>query len=325
MRVVIRNLNDCPYAGGRRAVCSFPHAHHPGFRSLAFTLIELLIVMTIISLLAAILFPVMATAREHARQSVCISNLNQITRSVAMYEQDYDDRCPMYFTGLTVTPGSRVPGYGGAPNPPNQYWPELIAPYVQRQSGHDLNTASAIFICPSAPYSPAAVTSHAISNDPSYGLTDNWAEWYCPDDCNNGTGQAHSLTEAISPGQTIMFTETLTDGDVDYPGIALALTPIDGANTGYWYSDCDAQKIPSFSVQRMFVDISWRHQARKVNWCDTPPSGALVNVAYADGHAASRTLAQLSDFRQWSIKQGKGDVGCHYNTGGDGSWGCWYP
>jgi len=44
----------------------------------AFTLIELLVVIAIIAILAAILFPVFATAREKARQTSCASNLKQI-------------------------------------------------------------------------------------------------------------------------------------------------------------------------------------------------------------------------------------------------------
>ena len=44
----------------------------------AFTLIELLVVIAIIAILAAILFPVFATAREKARQSNCANNEKQI-------------------------------------------------------------------------------------------------------------------------------------------------------------------------------------------------------------------------------------------------------
>jgi prepilin-type N-terminal cleavage/methylation domain-containing protein len=54
----------------------------------AFTLIELLIVLAVIGLLAALLLPVLATVRERARRTACISNLRQIGLAFRMYEQD---------------------------------------------------------------------------------------------------------------------------------------------------------------------------------------------------------------------------------------------
>ena len=60
----------------------------------AFTLIELLVVMAIISILAALLFPVFAQARAAARSIVCVSNLRQSGMAFAMYTQDYNGYFP---------------------------------------------------------------------------------------------------------------------------------------------------------------------------------------------------------------------------------------
>lgn len=54
----------------------------------AFTLVELLIVLAIIGLLAAILFPAFKSAREKAYQANCASNLQQIYQAVQLYRQD---------------------------------------------------------------------------------------------------------------------------------------------------------------------------------------------------------------------------------------------
>jgi prepilin-type N-terminal cleavage/methylation domain-containing protein len=60
----------------------------------AFTLIELLIVIAIIAVLAAILFPVFAQAREQARKTTCASNMKQIATGTLLYAQDYDELFP---------------------------------------------------------------------------------------------------------------------------------------------------------------------------------------------------------------------------------------
>ena len=59
-----------------------------------FTLVELLIVISIIVILAGMLLPVYARARERARQTVCLSNEKQLGLAFAMYATDFDERSP---------------------------------------------------------------------------------------------------------------------------------------------------------------------------------------------------------------------------------------
>ena len=93
-----------------------------------FTLIELLVAIAIIAILAAILFPVFARAREKARQSSCQSNLKQIATGILMYVQDYDERFPPMFAY-------------GAPSAQLRWWEDLTQPYVMNRQ---------LFICPSS-------------------------------------------------------------------------------------------------------------------------------------------------------------------------------
>jgi len=92
-----------------------------------FTLIELLTVIAIIAILASILFPTFARAREKARQSACMSNEKQIGLALQMYASDYD-------TAQVISDSGEL----GVAAPP--YWYELLDSYVKNRN---------ILICPS--------------------------------------------------------------------------------------------------------------------------------------------------------------------------------
>ena len=124
-------------------------------RGEAFTLIELLVVIAIICMLAAILFPVFASARAKARQVGCASNMRQIGIALLQYLQDNDNYYPQEHptspnpaagTSATVPPGD----FDGSLEASDFGSPfEKIMPYVARDSS--ANTASLsqkLFVCP---------------------------------------------------------------------------------------------------------------------------------------------------------------------------------
>lgn len=63
-------------------------------RSGAFTLIELLIVISIFAVLAALLFPVFSQAKKAAKTTTTVSNLKQLGTAFTLYQADFDDNYP---------------------------------------------------------------------------------------------------------------------------------------------------------------------------------------------------------------------------------------
>ena len=96
-----------------------------------FTLVELLVVMGIVAVLAALLFPVLTTALGKAKQTQCMSNLRQLGLALHMYVMDWDDTFPYDLKPRAPAGLGAAPAYDGTNKWDGSPIVRALYPYVQ--------------------------------------------------------------------------------------------------------------------------------------------------------------------------------------------------
>jgi len=218
----------------------------------AFTLIELLVVIAIIAILASILFPVFARARENARRTSCMSNTKQLSLAVMQYTQDHDETYPL----------ARIPLEAGQTTPDGKqwtadmvYWPQILYPY---------HKSFQVYWCPSHKFSNTPVGGgDPVPINGQYGANTLLLPLNAPSK-KISTVESPATTYALMDAGSFYINASkalATTGNVDFlPGMGEAGSSCSTINTGAAYTN-----------QRKDCQIARHFDG--------------VNVAFADGHS----------------------------------------
>jgi prepilin-type N-terminal cleavage/methylation domain-containing protein/prepilin-type processing-associated H-X9-DG protein len=220
-----------------------------GKRRYGFTLIELLVVIAIIAILASILFPVFARARENARRSSCQSNLKQMMLGVMQYTQDYDEKFPM---GYNLRSGEFY--YG---------WMQVVQPYLK---------STQIFQCPS---DSATAVPTLFAGSGSVFVTPFHSSYIVNEAFGHEDFAPKSL--ALAAVENAAGTVYMADGGVRVATAAPWVTPTSPVKAASWiFGDPAAAIAPNMqgTTNENCAGPSLRHLETS-------------NVAFVDGHVKS--------------------------------------
>lgn len=249
--------------------------------SSAFSLLELLITVTIVALLAALMLPVLALVREGSRSAVCLNNLRQIGLGDMAYAADHRGMMTPSKIEFETYDAGQSPDWAGSWN---TSWMEQLFPYMAKNSNRA--DSKEVYTCPQA-----KLERKAVQWPSTYGANGS-VHPFCSDYRGNKPGRPDhtqwsyiramqiprpsevigfmdaSVNSVGTSTETLLYSNYQTVHELRKIEIWRAESPVDGPyGVGTWYNNNNTDRNAYFP--------RWRHQRNT--------RGGAV---FVDGHAA---------------------------------------
>lgn len=245
----------------------------------AFTLVELLAVIAIVGVLAAVVIPTVAACRAHGSKTVELSAARQLMAAYHLYAAENRGRLlPLQEAGATGTlneRGQTVSGITGI------RWPHRLRPFLGDRFRDTL------YVNTQADYynETAAADDYTLSVGTTFGLNGP----FVGGDASSLVKDApvRSLAQASDPSRLIAFASAHSRTLNEKSGYWRISSPLTASTAPDWPA-ADLDGLPAALSQDMSYGwLAYRHNGRAV-------------VAYLDSHVELHTCAELRDMRLWS-------------------------
>ncbi len=253
-----------------------------------FTLLEMIVVITIIMILIALLLPAIHWAKELARNSECESNLRTLSQMSLIYANNYNGSLPYGTYSNPAFPVSNYNSYFGD-------WANLefytlvgspVSPSNNGVIGKNIPPQMAsrwdsIFWCPERQVPMSGFWGVNYAANPNVFLTPN---------INPTTGYAHNqsmLLSAISnPSEVI----SMGDTNQSWPGgycASFLFSWLPSQLTWQYGSYTKDTVVPPNPGNTDAIATIINHQGLRYRHGSTSPNSGSANAAFCDGHVQS--------------------------------------
>ncbi len=260
-------------------------------RRRAFTLVELLVVMSLIALLMAILMPSLRCAREQARQTVCAHRLKQWGNAFACYASDNAGALP-HCDGLDRNPPPLDNANASSEDLADWHgWVDLLPPLVGAKPWRDHDSYAfpregTFYHCPTARLiDPVSEYGYYPRKDGYFSYAMNACleldanAWRPPDGLDWPMPSFLRCERIVTPQRVILLFEQLLDPKKGYGGRYRCRSA--GEHCGSYP-----------------IAFSARH----------PRARSMLggNILYADSHAGWQKTVWKPDWNDWNIGRQQG-------------------